>query len=104
MERAGRVGNIGGDSSFSRVLAIVGGVLKGERWSGRSGAGLSSSLDTLSPTVDKRALGFSARFMGGGIIGEGFASRSRLSSADLRGGGGEGGWFALGRGDDRRGS
>lgn len=102
--RAGRVGSIGGDSSSSIVLALLGGVPKGERWSGLGCICLGSGLGTLPPTVDKRALGFSARFTGGGTIGDGFASRSLFISADLRGGGGEGGWVVLGRGDDRRGS
>lgn len=42
--------------------------------------------------------------MEGGTIEDVLASRSRLSSTDLRGGGGEGGWVVARRGDDRRGS
>lgn len=100
--RAGRVGNIGGDSSSSTILALLGGVPKGERWSGLGFIGLGSG--TLPPTIDRRGLGLSARFTGGGTIGDGFTSRSLFSSPDLRGGGGEGGWVVFGRGDDRRGS
>lgn len=102
--RAGRVGSIGGDSSSSIVLALLGGVPKGERWSGLGCIGLGSGLGACPPTVDNRLAGLSARFTGGGTIGDGLASRSLFSSADLRGGGGEGGRLVLGRGDDRRGS
>ncbi len=100
--RVGRVGSIGGDSSFSGTLAVLGGVLKGESLSGLNCADLGSSLGALSPTIDRRVLGLSARLTGGGTTDEVFASRSRLSSTDLRGGGGEGGCGEVSRGDERR--
>lgn len=83
---AGRLGRAGG-SSVSGLLAVVGGLLKGECLSGvltKTG----SSLGALSTMLDRRLPGFSARFTGGGA---GLPSRSLRISEERRGGGGDGG-------------
>lgn len=85
--RAGRVGSTGG-SSASGLLASCGGLLKGDRSAAIEGAWLR--LGAFTMMLDRRLPGFSARFTGGGTFAVG-ALGSRLSSPDLRGGGGDGG-------------
>lgn len=101
----GRVGNMGGVSS-SAVPLLLGGLLNGEIL---SLARVCRSVGWLGCVKsEKRAApikGFSARLIGGGTgLPPSFVSRSRRSSADRLGGGGDGGWEGVRRGDDLRGS
>ena len=85
---------IGGGSSEPLLVALSGGLLKGEHLSTFSfsvAAWVASGRKELRTPM----LGFSALFTGGG---GGFASCGLRNSADLRGGGGEGGLDAVGLG------
>lgn len=97
------MGNAGGESS-SLLLLLLGGLLKGETLSlVRPRTLLAGWLDC--EKREKRAApisGFSARLIGGGTgLLTSLISRSRLSSPDRLGGGGDGGWEGVCRGDVR---
>jgi len=89
-----------GGVSSSWLSELLGGLLKGDRLS--AARGIASKAGLRSPDMAGCAgiLGFSRRLMGGGAWR---FSRSLLSSADLLGGGGEGGCEGESLGD-RRGS
>lgn len=105
----GRVGNMGGVSS-SAVPLLLGGLLKGEiLLSLARVCAAAGSLDWPGRAKrEKRAApisGFSARLIGGGTgLVPSLTSRSRRSSPDRLGGGGDGGCDGVWRGDVLRGS
>lgn len=99
----GRVGSVGGGAS-STLPGLLGGLLNGElsAWiPPRLGsfAGLGSAGGGAMYEFRDRIRGFSARLTGGGTDFGGGGSLSRFSSADLLGGGGEGGCEAASLGD-----
>lgn len=84
----GRVGNAGGVSSSAAPLLLLVGLLKGDALS------LSSARLGCEKRVKRAApmSGFSARLTGGGTgLAPSLISRSRRSSADRLGRGGDGG-------------
>jgi hypothetical protein len=96
----GRRGMAGAGSSYSGVLPLLGGVLKGDDFSvvprGGPGSSVVASVRNARATGLLAILGFSARLTGGGGA---LKEASRRSSPDLRGGGGEGGLDAESWGD-----
>lgn len=89
-------GNDGGDPSSTLAEPLVGGLLKGDTLSGMFLL-VSIALSSVQEFLDLMSA-FPERLLGGGV---GSASRCRRSSADRRGGGGEGGLKATTLGDLR---
>lgn len=89
-------GNVGGDPSSTLAEPLVGGLLKGDTLSGMFLLD-SIALSAVQEFLDLMSA-FPERLAGGGT---GSASRCRRSSADRRGGGGEGGLKATTLGDFR---
>lgn len=83
--RRGLLGSDGGDSSSTLAEPLLGGLLKGDTFSAMF-VFASNDPSTTHDFLDLVS-GFSERCIGGGVSG----SRWRRSSADRRGGGGEGG-------------
>lgn len=87
-------GSVGGEPSSTLAEPLVGGLLKGDTLSGMFLLD-SNALSAVQEFLDLMSA-FPERLGGGGV---GSASRCRRSSADRRGGGGEGGLKATTLGD-----
>lgn len=96
LDRGGLPGTEGGESSSTLAEPLLGGLLKGDTFSGRFVFTSIVAASTAHEFLDFKT-GFS-RCIGGGVS----VSRWRRSSADRRGGGGEGGLKAATTGELRR--